>query len=106
MGKLVVTAVHPTLRTDGSPFTGAMMARWTLEARAVGASTWTPVGTDNSADVTVREVNNVPLGGDWEVRLTWYDQHGQFSQFVTQTDVPEPIPAPPAAGSASVVFVP
>lgn len=107
MGKLVVTVAHPLARVDGSPFNPAVdLQRWILYARAVGATNWTQVGGDNAHGVTVQEVNNVPLGGDWEVRVEWYDQHNQSSFFTTATDVPDPIPAPPQPGSASVVFVP
>lgn len=106
MGKLVVTVVHPTLRQDDTPFNPAVdLNRWVLYARAVGASNWTQVGGNNPASETVREVGNVPAGGDWEVRIEWYDQHGQMAAFNTVTDVPDPVPAPPRPGTATAVYV-
>lgn len=107
MGKLVVTVTHPTERQDNTPFNPAVdLHHWLLFARAIGASTWTPVGGENGPDVTVREINNVPLGGDWEARAEWYDQHGQMSFAIASTDVPDPIPAPPKPGTVQAVYVP
>jgi hypothetical protein len=107
MGRLVVDVTHPTTRTDDTPFTPAVdLHHWLLFARAVGATNWTPVGGQNAAAVTTREIGNVPMGGDWEVKIEWYDQHNQMSMFTTTTDVPEPVPAPPRAGSATVTFFP
>jgi hypothetical protein len=102
--KLRVTAVHPTLRTDGSAL---VLDHWRLRYMKDGAGGYTAGPAVVPASTTADTPDVLP-GEHWTVVVDWFDSDGQVSTGLAGDmliPATPPMPAPPAVGSATLAFV-
>jgi hypothetical protein len=110
--KVLVTAVHPTTRSDAghTPLAAGELVGWHIKWNGVGSpgafypEPMQPMSVNQAQTIDLPGGENSP----YTVAIEWFDQYGQKSIFVlpTVTLHAPTLPAPPDPGTGSAVVVP